>query len=335
MEIRDIPEPTPGPGQVKIKVMASGICGSDLHIQDSNIGIPVRTPVVTGHEFSGIVAEVGEGVTDWKPGDRVVSETAYAYCGKCEACREGWYNLCPERKTLGYWYNGIFTNYTIVPEGRVHHMPDNIDFVSAAMTEPLACVCHAVFDLTEIKPTDLVLVNGPGPMGLLTVMVVKSFGAKVLVSGTKVDAERLESAKELGADYICNIDETPLEECVNQLTGGYGVDVVMECSGNQYGINGALKVLKRRGYFTMIGMGKPEIPFYVTALNYREPHVTGSLGSRKASWEQALDLLARGKVKMDKIVSHKMPLAEWETAFNMFRAKEGVKFVLLPFEEDY
>ena len=336
MEIRDVPEPTPGPGQVKIKVVAAGICGSDLHIQDSDIAIPVRPPVVTGHEFSGVVAEVGEGVTDWKPGDRVVSETAYSYCGKCPACREGWYNLCPERKTLGYWFNGIFTNYTIVPEGRVHFIPEGVDDISAALTEPLACVCHAVFDLTVIKPTDLVVVNGPGPMGLLTVQVVKSFGAKVLVSGTNADVERLALAKELGADYVVNINETPLETCVNELTNGVGADVVMECSGNQYGINGALKVIKRRGYFTMIGMGKPEIPFNVAVLNYREPIVTGSLGSRKASWEQALDLLGRGKVKMDKIATHVMPLADWEKAFGMFRKKEeGVKFVLKPFEEDY
>lgn len=335
MEIRDIPEPTPGPGQVKIKVVASGICGSDLHIHDSDIAIPVRPPVVTGHEFSGVIAEVGEGVEGWKVGDRVVSETAYSFCGKCPACREGWYNLCPERKTLGYWYNGIFTNYTLVPAGRLHHIPDEVDDISAALTEPLACVCHAVFDLTEIKPTDLVLVNGPGPIGLMALQVAKSFGAKILVSGTKVDVERLALAKELGADYTCNIDEKPLADLVNELTDGWGVDVVLECSGNQYGINGALKVLKRRGYFTQVGMGKPEIPFYIEALNYREPIVSGSLGSRKASWVQALDLLKRGKVKVDKIADTRMPLADWEKAFDMFRKKEGGKFILFPFKEDY
>ena len=335
MEIREVEEPKPGPGQVKIKVIAAGICGSDLHIYDSDIAIPVRPPVVTGHEFSGVVAEVGEGVTDWKVGDRVVSETAFSYCGKCEACREGYYNLCKDRKTLGYWYNGIFTNYTIVPEGRVHAIPEGVDDISAALTEPLACVCHAVFDLTTILPTDLVLVNGPGPIGLMTMQVAKSFGARVIVSGTAVDVDRLALAKELGADYTCNIQERPLEDLVNELTDGWGVDVVLECSGNQYGINSALKNLKRRGHFVQIGMGKPEIPFYVEALNYKEPIVTGSLGSRKASWEQALDLLARGKVKVDKIADTRMPLADWEKAFDMFRKKEGGKFILFPFEEDY
>ena len=334
MEIREVPEPSPAPGQVKIKVVAAGICGSDLHIYDSDIAIPVRPPVTVGHEFSGVVAEVGEGVTAFKPGDRVVSETAYSYCGTCEVCREGWYNLCPERRTLGYWYNGIFTNYTVVPEGRVHRIPDNVDDISAALTEPLACVCHAVFDLTEISPTDLVLISGPGPIGLMTMQVVRAHGARVLVSGTDADLERLELAKELGAEYTINVQKESLADRVAELTGGKGVDVVMECSGSQYGINDALKVLKRRGHFTQVGMGKPTIPFYVEALNYREPIVSGSLGSRKANWVQALDMLSRGKVKVDKIANVRMPMEQWETAFDRFRRKDGGKFILFPFKED-
>ena len=180
MEIREVPEPTAGPGQIKIKVVAAGICGSDLHIYNSDIAIPVRPPVTVGHEFSGVITEIGEGVEGFEVGQRVVSETAYSYCGKCEACREGWYNLCPERKTLGYWYNGIFTNYTVVPAGRVHLIPEGVSDIAAAMTEPLACVCHAVFDLTKISPTDIVLVSGPGPIGLMTMQVVKAHGATVI-----------------------------------------------------------------------------------------------------------------------------------------------------------
>ncbi|MDR3122040.1 MAG: alcohol dehydrogenase catalytic domain-containing protein, partial [Clostridiales bacterium] len=138
MEVRDIPIPEPGPGQVRIKIAEAGICGSDLHIYHSDIAIPVRPPVVVGHEFSGVVDAIGEGVAACAPGDRVVSETAFSYCGVCEYCRSGWYNLCPERKTLGYWYNGVFASYTVVPEGRVHAIPENVSFTAAAMTEPLA-----------------------------------------------------------------------------------------------------------------------------------------------------------------------------------------------------
>ena len=125
-----------------------------------------------------MIAGLGEGVEGFSVGERVVSETAFSYCGTCESCREGWYNLCPERRTLGYWYNGIFTNYTVVPAGRVHRIPDNVSDIAAAMTEPLACVCHAVFDLTVISPTDLVLVSGPGPIGLMAMSPALSAPAK-------------------------------------------------------------------------------------------------------------------------------------------------------------
>ena len=130
------------------------------------------------------------------------------------------------------------------------------------------------------------------------------------------------------------MQQESLADRVAELTNGKGVDVVMECSGSQYGINDALKVLKRRGHFTQVGMGKPTIPFYVEALNYREPIVSGSLGSRKANWVQALDMLSRGKVKVDKIANVRMPMEQWETAFDRFRRKDGGKFILFPFKED-
>ena len=138
VELRDIPEPTPGPGQIKIRVEYAGICGSDLHIYDSNIAITTRPPVVIGHEFSGVVAEVGEGVTDFKPGDRIVAEAVYHYCGKCKYCRDGFYNLCVDKLSFGYVYNGAFERYTIVEQKNAHHLPDEIDLLSAAMLEPLA-----------------------------------------------------------------------------------------------------------------------------------------------------------------------------------------------------
>lgn len=254
LEIRDIPEPMAGPGQVKIEIREAGICGSDLHIYHSDIAIPVNPPVVIGHEFSGVISEIGEGVTGWKIGDRVVSETAYHYCGVCDYCREGFYNLCVERRTLGYWFNGVFTNYTVVPAGRVHRIPDNVSFTAAAMTEPLACVAHAIYDLTTIKPNDLVLVSGPGAIGLMAMQIAKAFGARVIVSGTNVDTERLEMAKSLGADYTVNVQQESLAERINALSNNYGADVVLECSGNGFAVDAAINVVKKRGWFTQIIM---------------------------------------------------------------------------------
>ncbi len=332
VEIRDIPEPSPGEGQIKIEIKKAGICGSDLHILHSDIAIPVRPPVVMGHEFSGVVAEVGEGVTGFAPGDRVVSETAYHYCGKCDFCKEGYYNLCVERKTLGYWYNGVFTNYTVVPAARVHRLPDSIDYTSGAMIEPLACVCHAVYDLCVIRAGDVVLVSGPGAIGLMAAMVAKAEGATVVVAGTDRDVERLKTAKELGADYAVNLQQEDLEGLLMSLTGGYGPDVVLECSGAAAAVNMDLNLIKKRGYFTQIGLcGKP-ITFDIEKICYKELHFSGSLGSRYASWVRALSLVSSGKVNICPLAMHSYPITEWEKAFEQFENKIGHKIILTPVE---
>ncbi|HOV37588.1 MAG TPA: zinc-binding dehydrogenase [Spirochaetales bacterium] len=330
MELREIPEPKPGPGEVKIAVQYTGICGSDLHIFHSDIAIPVRPPVVTGHEFSGTIVEVGSQVENWKPGDRVVSETAYAYCGVCMHCREGFYNLCNQRKTLGYWFNGAFAPYTVVPAERLHPLPESISFLEGALMEPLACIIHAVTELTHIHAGDIVLVSGPGAVGLTTLQVAKAEGARVLVTGTPVDAERLEVAKTLGADWILDVTRKSLAETVEEITGGVGMDVVLECSGNEKGLQDGIQAVRKRGQYTQIGLfGKP-ISLDFERICYKEIKVTGSLGSRWISWERALQMVSLGQVKLKPLVSDVLPLGEWKKAFDLFESKKGLKIVLDP-----
>ncbi len=330
MEIRDIPEPTPGPGQVKIEVKEAGICGSDLHIYHSDIAIPVRPPVVVGHEFSGVVAEVGAGVEGLSPGDRVVSETAFHYCGVCDFCREGFYNLCVERRTLGYWFNGVFTKYTVVPAARIHRIPDNVDFTTAAMSEPLACVVPAVYDLSRIVAGDVVLVSGPGAIGMMALQVAKAHGATVVVSGTNLDVERLAMARRLGADHAVNVQKEDLKKLLDGLTRGYGPDVVLECSGSAPGVDTALNLVKKRGWFTQIGLPGKKIEFDIEKVCYKELHFSGSLGSRNHSWRKALQLLGEEKVKLRDLANPKLPITEWKKAFEIFEKKEGFKIFLLP-----
>ncbi|MDR1977956.1 MAG: zinc-binding dehydrogenase [Synergistaceae bacterium] len=333
MEVRDIPEPSPGVGQVLIEVREAGICGSDIHIWHSDIAIPLNPPVVTGHEFSGVVVKNGEGASKFRPGDRVVSETAFRYCGVCDFCREGFYNLCVERRTLGYWFNGVFARYTVVPEARIHAIPAEVDFTSAAMTEPLACVVHAIYDLTRIVPGDVVLVSGPGAVGLMAAQVAKVHGATVVVSGTDLDEERLATARSLGVDHTANVQKENLNEILNPLTRGYGPDVVLECSGSPYGIDTGLDVIKKRGWFTQIGLPGKKIGFDIEKVCYKELHFSGSLGSRNASWRKALQLLAESKVIAKPLVTDKLSILEWERAFEKFEKKEGGKIFLLPVAE--
>lgn len=330
MEIRDMPEPSPKPGQVKIEVKATGICGSDLHIYHSDIPIPVNPPVITGHEFSGVVTEVGEGVTTCSVGDRVTSETAFSYCGKCHNCKTGRYNLCDNRLTLGYWYNGAFGKYTVVPEDRIHKLSDGISFETGAMIEPMACVTHAAMNLSTIQSGDVVLVSGPGSIGLITMQVAKAHGAYVIVSGTSVDEARLRTAEELGADLTVDVTKTDLIEVVKEHSGGRGADIVYECSGAGAGTAAGIEAVKKQGQFVQIGLASKAFELDFARICFKEIKVTGSLGSIWTSWEKAIRLLEMGKVDLEKLASHKFTLDEWEKAFELFENKEGMKILIKP-----
>jgi L-iditol 2-dehydrogenase len=325
MELREVPEPAAGPGDVKIRVMAASICGSDLHIRRGDIGIPMRFPVVPGHEFSGVIAEVGAGVADLKIGERVTAENTRSSCGLCPQCAAGSYNLCRKRLATGYAFDGAFTNYVVVPAVRVHRLPAAVDFQSGALTDPSACAYHAVQELTRIDAGACVLISGPGPMGLFCLQYAKANGGVVILAGTAKDSRRLELGRKLGADHI--LAGEGLEEKIRALTHGDGVDVVLECSGAEPAARMGLNVLKHQGQYTQIGIfGKP-ISFDLDQVLYREIRLTGSFSQKFTGWEQALALCAQGKVQAAPLITHTFPLTDWEHAFDLFERGEAIKVV--------
>lgn len=330
MEIREVPEPKPGPGEVKIEVKAAGICGSDIHIYHDSIAIPLNPPVVTGHEFSGEVNAIGEGVTSCKVGDRVTSETAINYCGQCYNCKTGFYNLCNERKTLGYWYNGAFAKFTIVPQDKIHLLPKKISFVEGALLEPLACVTHATMDQNIISPTDIVLITGPGAIGLMALQVAKACGAKVLISGNDYDIKRLEFARKIGADRIINIQHEDIYQIIQKETCDRGVDVVFECSGSSSAIKTNMDLIKKRGKYNQIGLTEKMTSLDFNQICYKELKVTGSLGSIWKSWKNAILLVKNDKVNLKFLITHQFPLTSWKEGFDIFENKKGIKIILKP-----
>jgi L-iditol 2-dehydrogenase len=181
VEVREIAEPIVQPGQVKIRVRAAGLCGTDIHIYKDEFR--AWPPVVLGHEVAGEIAEVGEGVSGLAPGQRVTTETYFSYCGHCRYCRAGQVNLCLERRSIGSAVNGGFTDFVVVPARNIHLLPDNVDFRAGALTEPLACVVHATLTTPTVAPGDVAVIAGPGPIGLLTLQVVKAAGARAMVLG--------------------------------------------------------------------------------------------------------------------------------------------------------
>lgn len=330
VEIRDVAEPAPGPGQVKVEVKAAGVCGSDLHIYHDEIAIPIEPPVVMGHEFSGVIVELGEGIEHLRLGDRVTCETTAWSCGQCLQCRLGHYNMCTNRKVVGYAVDGCFARYCIVNERQVHPLPGSVDFLAGAITEPLACCVHAVLELSSIVAGDVVVITGPGPIGLLCLQLVKAAGGYAIVCGAAPDAKRLDLAHQFGADRTVDVEAEDALSLIHQLTAGQGADLFLECAGAPGAASLGLEATRRGGQYTQVGLfsGPFEVKFDLIA--YKELRVTGSLGQRWTSWQRALALMAQGQVDTHSLVSHTLPLAEWREAFRLFEEKQGLKIVLEP-----
>lgn len=330
IEIRDIAEPQVQPGQVKIKIHSAGICGTDIHIyKDEFRSWP---PVVLGHEVSGEIVDLGDGVEGLSHGERVTSETYFATCGTCRYCRNGQTNLCLNRRSIGSAVNGGFTQYVVVPAKNIHRLPENVSFRAGALTEPLACVAHGVLlNAPTVSAGDVAVIAGPGAIGLLALQVIKAAGATVMILGTNGDEQRLALAQELGADYTVNVQQQEPLSLVQELTDeGMGADVVYDCSGAGPAAMQLLKLVRRRGRYVQIGLfGKP-VSWDLDQLCYKELIVTGSNASTPPSWLRALRLLANGTVKTEPLITHTFPVTEWEAAFNHFEQKSGIKTLLQP-----
>lgn len=186
VEIRDVEKPKCGRNDVLLKVKAIGVCGSDIHQWKGGVSYPVNYPVILGHEFAGIIEEVGEDVTDWKAGDRVTCETAAVTCGTCYYCRTGQYNFCPSRKGFGALYNGAMAEYIVVRQQILHTIPEMLSFEEASLTEPACVAFNACISISDIVPGDTVVIIGPGPIGAMCIQIAKLKSPyKIVVVGLK------------------------------------------------------------------------------------------------------------------------------------------------------
>lgn len=326
--LREVEEKSPGPGEVKIQVKEAGICGTDIKIYHGDTWS--NPPVILGHEFSGTVAEVGEGVTGVQPGDRVVSETAQRICGTCYYCNTGHQLMCSHRLSIGYGLDGAFSSYCIVREPIVHKLPDTVSFTAGALCEPLAVAVHAVYDTVKLRPTDLAVVMGPGPIGLLAAQAVKGFGCTVLIAGTDKDSGRLALAEKLGIDCTIDVSRQDLAETVGRLSGGMGADVVYDCTGAGGAINSGLGVLKKMGCLVQVGLTKPQLEINYSLLTQGELSIRGTFGHTWEAWNTAIRLIETGKMKVEELVTHRFELKDWERAFTLAEKQEGIKILLHP-----
>ncbi|MEH7224747.1 NAD(P)-dependent alcohol dehydrogenase [Bacillus sp. JJ1566] len=332
IEIMDIPVPSVSGNDVLVKVMAVGICGSDIHYYEhGKIGrYIVEKPLILGHECAGLVAAVGEKVTKVKVGDRVAIEPGIT-CGQCEYCKGGRYNLCPEVQFLATPpVNGAFLQYLKHPEDFLFPIPDSLTFEEAALIEPFSVGIHAA-KRSKIQPGSTVVIMGMGPVGLTAIAAVKAFGASKIIV-TDLEENRLFAAKQLGATDVINVlEKEPIEEIL-KITNGKGADIAFETAGSPKALQSALGSVKRGGKLVIIGLPpQDEIGLNVPLIADSELDIYGVFRYAN-TYEQGIEFMQSQSSNLLSLVTDKFDLEDTKKAIERARTnkKHSLKVIVYP-----
>jgi L-iditol 2-dehydrogenase len=331
LEVREVAEPPTGDDQVKVEIAFCGVCGTDIHVMhDTFRNFP---PVILGHEFAGTVVEVGKNVSDVHVGERVTVLGATAVtCGHCEYCKSGYFIFCKNRRGMGHGVNGAFTRYVVVRPDQLYRVPENFSLAEASVSEPFAAVVQAVAELTPVRLGDIALVSGPGPIGLLAVKLLAAEGIKTIVAGAPGDGERLAAAKRFGAAAVVDTGRQKLAEVIAEETNGKGVDVAFECAGHPSSVSGCMESLRPMGNYTQIAICGRKIEFPIDTLFYKQLTMRGSITYTSNTWDRMMKIYAQGKIRLDDLISIKLPISDWEKAFSMCMEKSALKVLMYPEE---
>ena len=326
--LREVPIPTFGEEDVLLQVRAVSVCGSDLHQWLGGASWHVNYPCILGHEFGGVIAEVGSRVPGFQPGDRVVSETAAVIDPLSPLTRQGLYNLDPSRLGFGYGVDGAMTQYVRVPARCLHRIPQGLSFERAALTEPCSVAYNAVCVNTTIRPGDCVLVLGPGPIGLLCALMARLSGAgELIVAGVPGDESRLQVARTVGATQVLTEN---VAEVVRASGDGLGADVVIDAAGVSQSLAAAVQAVRPGGQITKVGWGPQPLGFSLDPLVQKNVRLQGSFSHNWPIWERILAMMASGQLDVTPLISRVAGLDAWETCFSEMHSGQLVKAVLVP-----
>ena len=331
----DIPEPEiVRPNDVKIKVEYCGICGTDDHIVNHGLEpprAPLPVPVTLGHEYVGTVVEVGPEVKDFKVGDRVTTGGLTGFCGRCLLCIGGFIGGCATAKSIGYECDGAMAEYIVHEDSYMFKIPDNMTSEEAALIEPSAVACHAALEIANIKPSDVVLIFGAGPIGLLVMQFAKTTGATVGIVDVSAAEGKLKLAKELGADFVFANDQMDVVTEVMKLTGGRGVNVTFDCTSNPKCIDQAILLTCFNGQVILVGT--PPADGYklerMLISFMKEQKILNAFAHNVFTWPKAIAFIASGRVKVGPLVSHKFKFEDCEEAFS-FKDPTKIKILMHP-----
>ena len=319
VELSEVPIPEIGPDEVLMKVYAAGVCGSDLLIeQDRHF---YKAPVTLGHEFSGVAYKVGENVGRVQEGDKFVADIE-----------------CGEGNWLGVTIDGAYAPFMRVPQHVIYRVPDHVSLDHACLAEPIVATTHLMQERAQVKMGDDVVVVGPGPMGVLAVQHARHCGARrVFLIGLKSDEKRLQIGKQMGADYTLYSEDGP-EKAVMDITVGKGAEFVLECSASQEGVQHAVDCARKahegpggKGVIVFISLWGNKITVNLDEVSLGQLDIRGSWSwNGRETWERALDLLDRGVLDLEPMITNHYELEQWEMAFANLRSKQDVKALIHP-----
>ena len=333
-EIREVPVPTCGSGQLLLRILRAGVCGTDLHIYswDRWSQGRLKPPVTLGHEFVGEIVELGAGVTEFRLGERVSCES-HIVCGHCIACRTGNGHVCENTRILGVDVNGGFAEYVAVPSSNAWRAPDNVSLDVQGIMEPLGNAVHTAFsgDLSGCR----IAVTGCGPIGLFAIGVARAAGACQVIA-SDVAPYRLELARNMNADAVIDVSKESFTERVAQLTGARGLDGVLEMSGNPQAMRDGLASLRNGGRLSLLGL--PTEPFdldWNRLLIFKGITLHGIIGRRMyQTWYQMDNLLRSGRLDVRPAITHVMPMERFDEAIALLRSGNAGKVVLIPWGQE-
>lgn len=323
LRVVDVPVPSPGRGQVLVRVRATGLCGSDVHIAVEGVTPTGFTPITLGHEPAGEVAAVGDGLLGWEPGDRV-AVLALQNCGWCEHCAAGRMQVCSSRRIAGIHVDGGLAEYMVTPASSLVALPPAVPFeVGGIITDAVATPFHALRDRAALRAGETVAVFGVGGLGLHAVELARFMGAALVVA-VDVRAGQLERARQFGADVVVDASRADPVAAVLEATGGRGVDVAAEFVGLQQTITQAVECLVTGGRAVVVGLGaEPLVGPPPTVFVRKEASILASYASTRHTVELLVSLVARGRLDLARSVTHRFPLERADEALRVLHTKDG------------
>lgn len=327
LKVQEWPDPIPNHDEIVVRVAACGLCHTDLHYIDHGVATAKRPPLVLGHEATGVVAQVGESVTNVKVGDRVLLP-AVLPCGSCFACRNGRENICLHMRMFGNDVDGAYAEYVTAPAKDAFILPDEIPLVEGCIiADAVTTPYHAVKNRAEVRPGDYVVVYGCGGVGLNVVQFANLAGG--IVIAVDIATEKLEHALRLGATAVINASDGGVARAVRALTGGAGADIAIEAIGNPATMKDAFSTLRPGGRLVVIGYSDQEVALNAGRVMYREMEIRGSLGCRPVDYPRVIELARTGRVEVASLVTARFPLAEINAGLDTLRAGRGIRSVVV------